>query len=184
MAAPNEKLAESLDVLKALQEGGRRVFMSDDFSRVHRERLVENGFLQDVMKGWLISSSPGARQGAAGMARHGSGGAGCGLRPERVRRRPAGTPVPHRLLRVRVHGVGPVGHRKPDDRRLAGEGSGEHQARWHQGAVARGRLGALRCGLCGGSSAGCPDAAGHRSVQWTMCKSSLIRLQRVQRHRG
>jgi hypothetical protein len=62
MAAPNEKLAESLDVLKALQEGGHRVFRSDDFSRVHRERLVENGFLQDVMKGWQISSSPGARQ--------------------------------------------------------------------------------------------------------------------------
>jgi len=58
MAAPNEKLAESLDVLKALQEGGRRVFRSDEFSRVHRERLVENGFVQDVMKGWLISSSP------------------------------------------------------------------------------------------------------------------------------
>jgi hypothetical protein len=53
MAAPNEKLAESLDVLKALQEGGHRVFRSDDFSSVHRERLVENGFLQDVMKGWI-----------------------------------------------------------------------------------------------------------------------------------
>src|SRR5271156_5223640 len=63
MATPNEKLAESLDVLKALQEGGRRVFRSDDLSRVHRERLVENGFLQEVMKGWLISSSPGARAG-------------------------------------------------------------------------------------------------------------------------
>ncbi|HXM95231.1 MAG TPA: DUF1488 family protein [Candidatus Dormibacteraeota bacterium] len=63
MAAPNEKLAESLDVLKALQEGGRRVFRSDEFSRVHRERLVENGFVQDVMKGWLISSSPSARAG-------------------------------------------------------------------------------------------------------------------------
>ena len=63
MAAPNEKLAESLDVLKALQEGGQRVFSSDDLSRVHRERLVENGFLQEVMKGWLISSSPGARAG-------------------------------------------------------------------------------------------------------------------------
>ena len=37
---PNEKLAESLDVLKALQEGHRRVFRSDDLSRVHRERLV------------------------------------------------------------------------------------------------------------------------------------------------
>jgi Fic/DOC family protein/uncharacterized protein DUF1488 len=60
---PNEKLAESLDALKSLQVGGRRVFRSDDFSRVHRERLVENGFLQEVMKGWLISSSPGVRPG-------------------------------------------------------------------------------------------------------------------------
>jgi fido (protein-threonine AMPylation protein) len=50
-------------VLKALQKGGRRVFRSDDFSRVHRERLVENGFLLNVLKGWLISSSPGAREG-------------------------------------------------------------------------------------------------------------------------
>src|SRR5271167_1438420 len=63
MATPNEKLAESLDVLKALQEGGRRVFRSEELSRVHRERLVENGFLQEVMKGWLISASPSARMG-------------------------------------------------------------------------------------------------------------------------
>src|SRR5712692_9806184 len=63
MATPNEKLAESLEVLKALQGGGRRVFRSDDLSRVHRERLVANGFLQEVMKGWLISSSPGAHAG-------------------------------------------------------------------------------------------------------------------------
>src|SRR5713226_3599332 len=63
MVAPNEKLAESLDVLKALQEGGRRVFRSDELSRVHRERLLENGFVQEVMKGWLISSSPSARAG-------------------------------------------------------------------------------------------------------------------------
>jgi hypothetical protein len=63
MATPNQKLAESLDGLKALQEGGRRVFRSDDLSRVHRERLVANGFLQEVMKGWLISSSPSVREG-------------------------------------------------------------------------------------------------------------------------
>ena len=60
MAAPNEKLAQSLDVLKALQQGGKRVFRSDEFSRVHRERLIENGFIQEVMKGWLTSSSPSA----------------------------------------------------------------------------------------------------------------------------
>src|ERR1700674_120062 len=63
MAAPNEKLAEALSVRKTLQESGRREVRSDDFSRVHRERLAENGFLLDVMKGWLISSSPGARAG-------------------------------------------------------------------------------------------------------------------------
>jgi len=45
MPSPNEKLAESLDVLETLQQGNRRVFRSDDLSRVHRERLVENGFL-------------------------------------------------------------------------------------------------------------------------------------------
>ncbi len=63
MPSPNEKLAESLDVLKELQQGNRRVFRSDDLSRVHRERLVENGFLQEVMKGWLISSSPDSQVG-------------------------------------------------------------------------------------------------------------------------
>jgi len=63
MPSPREKLAESLDVLKALQQGNRRVFRSEDLSRVHRERLLENGFLQEVMKGWLISSSPDAQAG-------------------------------------------------------------------------------------------------------------------------
>ena len=63
MPSPNEKLAESLDVLETLQQGNRRVFRSDDLSRVHRERLVENGFLQEVMKGWLISSSPDSEAG-------------------------------------------------------------------------------------------------------------------------
>ncbi len=63
MPSPNEKLAESLDALKELQRGNRRVFRSDDLSRVHRERLIENGFLQEVMKGWLISSSPDAQAG-------------------------------------------------------------------------------------------------------------------------
>ena len=63
MPAPNEKLAESLAVLQGLQKGGQRVFRSDELSRTHRERLLQNGFLQEVMKGWLISSSPNARAG-------------------------------------------------------------------------------------------------------------------------
>src|SRR5262252_1683225 len=63
MPTPNEKLAESLGVLHGLQKGGRRIFKSDDLSRTNRERLLQNGFLQEVMKGWLISSSPAARTG-------------------------------------------------------------------------------------------------------------------------
>jgi len=63
MSTPNEKLAESMGVLHGLQKGGRRVFKSDELSRTHRERLVQNGFLQEVMKGWLMSSSPSARVG-------------------------------------------------------------------------------------------------------------------------
>jgi hypothetical protein len=63
LPTPNEKLAESLAVLQALQKHGRRVFQSRELSRIHRERLLRNGIVQEVMKGWLISSSPNARQG-------------------------------------------------------------------------------------------------------------------------
>ena len=63
MTMPKEKLAESLGVLHHLQKGGRRVLKSDDLSRTHRERLVQNGFLQEVIKGWLLSSSPSTRAG-------------------------------------------------------------------------------------------------------------------------
>ena len=58
MATPGEKLAASLALLEQLQKGGRHVFRSPEFTRVHRERLVRTGFLREVMKGWLISSSP------------------------------------------------------------------------------------------------------------------------------
>ncbi|MHB1606667.1 MAG: hypothetical protein ACYCTV_09810 [Leptospirales bacterium] len=63
MSAPSEKLAKSLSVLRELQKGGRSVFRSKEFTRVHRERLLRNGFLQEVLKGWLISASPGSRDG-------------------------------------------------------------------------------------------------------------------------
>lgn len=63
MSSPSEKLAASLAALKDLQRDGRRVFQSKELSRVHRERLLRNGFLREVIKGWLISSSPSAREG-------------------------------------------------------------------------------------------------------------------------
>ena len=58
MASPHKKMAESLEVLRALQERGVVVVRSGDLTRTHRERLVKNGFLQVVMKGWYIPVHP------------------------------------------------------------------------------------------------------------------------------
>ena len=63
MPSANQKLAQSLDALHALQRDGRRVFQSQQLKRLDRERLVKNGFLQALLPGWLISSTPGARDG-------------------------------------------------------------------------------------------------------------------------
>ena len=54
----NEKLAASLAVLADLRKSGRSVIRSRELSRTHRERLVRNGFLKEVIKGWLIPSDP------------------------------------------------------------------------------------------------------------------------------
>lgn len=58
MAAPSEKLAESLEVLRELQDKGVVAIRSADLSRVHRERLVKGGFLKEVMRGWYIPARP------------------------------------------------------------------------------------------------------------------------------
>ena len=63
MVTPNEKLAASLAQFQKLQGQGRRVFRSAELTNVHRRRLVRNGFLRKVMKGWLIASSPDADPG-------------------------------------------------------------------------------------------------------------------------
>ena len=63
MATPNEKLAASLEELRQLQLDGARVFASTQLARTARERLLKHGFLQEVMKGWLISSSPAVQPG-------------------------------------------------------------------------------------------------------------------------
>ncbi|MDE0055402.1 MAG: Fic family protein [Gammaproteobacteria bacterium] len=60
VVSPNEKLANALTVLTDLQGGGRRVFRSGQFARTHRERLVRNGHLRPVVKGWLMLSHPDA----------------------------------------------------------------------------------------------------------------------------
>ncbi len=58
MAAPSEKLARSLEALKKLRDRDVIAIRSSDLERLDRERLVKNGFLQPVMKGWYITSRP------------------------------------------------------------------------------------------------------------------------------
>jgi fido (protein-threonine AMPylation protein) len=64
MATPSEKLAESLEVLHKLQNAnGAAAIRARELTRTHRERLLKNGFLQEVMKGWYIPSRPDETKG-------------------------------------------------------------------------------------------------------------------------
>ncbi|HEY4710505.1 MAG TPA: Fic family protein [Candidatus Acidoferrales bacterium] len=64
MAKPSEKLAQSLELLhKAQAADGGAAIRAKDLSRTHRERLVKNGFLQPVIKGWYIPSRPDEAKG-------------------------------------------------------------------------------------------------------------------------
>ncbi|MEO7924723.1 MAG: Fic family protein [Chitinophagaceae bacterium] len=63
MAKPAEKLAESLEILHALQEKGNVAIKSAELTKVHRTRLLKNGFLKQVTKGWYISTPPDEQPG-------------------------------------------------------------------------------------------------------------------------
>jgi hypothetical protein len=63
MATPQEKLADSLQALETLQRTGVVAVRSSDLSRTDRERLLQNGFLKEVMKGWYIPARPDERAG-------------------------------------------------------------------------------------------------------------------------
>jgi len=58
MPAPSDKLAQSLEALKELQDQGIVAIHTNNLTRTHRERLLKNGFIKEVMKGWYISSRP------------------------------------------------------------------------------------------------------------------------------
>jgi hypothetical protein len=58
MASPSEKLARSLEVLKRLQDAGTVAIRSNEMTRTHRERLLKNGFIREVMKGWYVPARP------------------------------------------------------------------------------------------------------------------------------
>jgi len=110
MASPQEKLAESLEALRALQDRGVVAVRSGDLARRHRERLVKNGFLQEVMKGWYIPARPDEATGEStawyasfwgfcAAYLEGRFGANWSLSPEQSLLLHAGNmTVPHQLL--------------------------------------------------------------------------------------
>jgi hypothetical protein len=63
MATPQEKLAQSLEALKKLQDTGIVAIKTSELSRVNRERLIDNGFIRQVILGWYIIVPPEERQG-------------------------------------------------------------------------------------------------------------------------
>lgn len=64
MASPSEKLAQSLELLRKLQNKiGIAVVRASDMTRTHKQRLVKNGFLKEVIKGWYISKRPEEQDG-------------------------------------------------------------------------------------------------------------------------
>ncbi len=64
MATPSEKLAKSLEVLHTLQQTEKlAAIRSADLTRAHRERLLKNGFLKEVLKGWYIATRPDEQPG-------------------------------------------------------------------------------------------------------------------------
>ncbi|WP_165025740.1 Fic family protein [Dysgonomonas sp. ZJ279] len=64
MATIQERLADSLTILKQFQnKNGLAIVKSSDISRVHLNRLVNNGFLQEVVRGWYITSRPDSAPG-------------------------------------------------------------------------------------------------------------------------
>ncbi|MDP4845364.1 MAG: Fic family protein, partial [Salibacteraceae bacterium] len=56
MATPGEKLAESIEKLKELQDRGVVAIRSNDLTQTHRERLAKNQFIKEVLTGWYIAT--------------------------------------------------------------------------------------------------------------------------------
>jgi len=61
MASANERLATSLGVLKEYQEKNnfQVIHGQDALGATHTKRLLDNGYLQPIIKGWYMPSRPG-----------------------------------------------------------------------------------------------------------------------------
>lgn len=55
-------MAEALEVLQKLQKENKCVVLqgTNEISKTHLSRLLANGWLQEVMRGWYISARPGS----------------------------------------------------------------------------------------------------------------------------
>lgn len=62
MATLEQLMADSLEHLHLLQQKEPNLVLkgTEQLSRVHLKRLLDNGWLQEVMKGWYIPSRPGS----------------------------------------------------------------------------------------------------------------------------
>lgn len=63
MVTPAEKLAKSLEALQALQESGIVAIKTGLLTRTNRERLLSNGFIREVYKGWYMIVPPNEAKG-------------------------------------------------------------------------------------------------------------------------
>ncbi|MFN6378681.1 MAG: Fic family protein [Flavobacteriales bacterium] len=63
MATPSEKLAASLHALKVLQDEGKAAIKTSELTRADRERLVKNGFLFEITRGWYLSTPSSEKLG-------------------------------------------------------------------------------------------------------------------------
>ena len=61
MASTQEKLADSLSKLKEFQEkNGHSIIKGlSVFGETHTKRLLQNGYLEQIIRGWYMPSMPG-----------------------------------------------------------------------------------------------------------------------------
>jgi len=62
MANSRGQLAASLDLLRKVAQDG--IVRSSELSRTDRERLLKHGFLEEIIKGWLIVTNPEVPKGS------------------------------------------------------------------------------------------------------------------------
>lgn len=59
----SQKLENSLEQLRLLQESKCIAIQSQQLSRIHRERLLKHSFIREVIRGWYIASMPDEKPG-------------------------------------------------------------------------------------------------------------------------